>query len=61
MDKTLACEDFGMECPFVAHGMSDEEVMKQLKQHGQEVHGYKDEDFNAEMIEKMMKLIKVTA
>jgi predicted small metal-binding protein len=61
MDKTIACADFGMSCPFVAHGKTDEEVLKQIEQHGREVHGYKDEDFTPEMMEKMKSLIKVTA
>ena len=61
MDKTISCKDFGVSCPYVAHGTSDEEVLKQIEQHGRDVHSYKDEDFTPEMMEKMKSLIKVTA
>lgn len=46
--KTLTCKIVsGIDCPYVAKGETDEEVMVQLKEHGQEAH--------PEEIKKMME------
>ena len=36
--KKLACRDMGMNCDFVAMGMTDEEVMQKLDEHGKATH-----------------------
>lgn len=36
--KKLACRDMGMNCDFVATGMTDEEVMQKLGAHGKMTH-----------------------
>lgn len=37
----------GLNCPFVAEGMTDEEVMRKLSAHGKEIH--------MEEVKKMME------
>jgi len=59
MTLTMACKDLGMDCPFVARGKTEEEVMKKGVKHGKEVHGYTDEQLNdPEMVEKVKAAIK---
>ena len=63
MTKTLACKDTGMiECPFVARGQTDEEVLNSAGQHAKEVHGYTDEQLqDPETIAIMKKHAKQAA
>ncbi len=42
--KELSCKDAGVNCNFVAHGKTDDEVLKQISEHGKKVHGMKDAD-----------------
>lgn len=45
--KTLACRDVGIDCDFVAEGMTEEEVMQDGAQHVQKTH--------PEVMKKMME------
>jgi len=61
MAYTLACKDFGGDCPYVARGETIEAVVEDGKKHAKEVHGYTDEQMNApEFIEQTKALIKQT-
>lgn len=59
MAVTLACKDMGVECPFVARGETEEEMMAEMGKHAKEVHGYTDEQLNdPAMMEKVKAMIK---
>ena len=59
MTYTLACKDFGTNCPYVARGETMEELMEDAVKHVKEAHGYTDKQINApEMQEKVKKAIK---
>lgn len=53
MALTLACRDVGVDCPYVARGETEEELMANILKHGKEVHGYTDEQLTEpQMIKK---------
>jgi len=59
MAMTLACRDTGVDCPYVARGETEEELMGDVLKHGKEVHGYTDEQLNdPEMMKKVKAAIK---
>ena len=59
MTYTLACKDTGVDCPFVARGETEEEMMKKAVKHVKEAHGYTDEQINSpEMKEIVKKAVK---
>lgn len=59
MGLTLACKDFGEECPYVARGETEDELMANATKHVKEAHGYTDEQLNdPEMVKKAKALIK---
>jgi len=59
MAKTLACRDVGVDCPYVAHGETEEELMAAVAKHGKEVHGYTEEQLkDPEMMKKVKAAIK---
>lgn len=59
MSYTLACKDAGVECPYVAQGETEEELMQDAFKHVKEVHGYTDEQLNdPKFLEETRKLIK---
>ena len=61
MPYTFACRDFGVDCPFVARGETEEEVLQAAAKHAKEVHGYTDEQLNdPKFKEEAKKLIKQT-
>ncbi len=57
--KTLACKDMGMDCPWVGHAETVDELVVQSKTHAQESHKeYWDETMskmNDEEIKKNME------
>lgn len=56
---TLACRDTGTDCPFIARGETEDEMMKNLIVHAKEVHNYTDEQINdPEMMKKVKAAIK---
>ena len=60
--KQIACRDLGLDCDYVATAETEEELMRVGAEHGKAVHGYTDEDFTPEMVEKVKAAIKdVTA
>jgi len=40
--KHLRCRDVGMDCDFEAHGVSEEEVMRQAAAHAEREHGIRE-------------------
>jgi len=55
----LACRDLGVDCPYVAHGETIEQVMAEGARHVKEAHGYTDEQLiNPEIKEKIRAVIK---
>jgi predicted small metal-binding protein len=61
MAYTLACKDFGVDCPYVTHGETEEEVLQDGAKHVKEVHGYTDEQIkDPKFLEESKKLIKKT-
>ncbi len=59
MAKTMACRDVGVDCPYVAHGETEEELMADITKHGKEVHGYTEEQLeDPEMMKKVKAAIK---
>ncbi|HEY3703807.1 MAG TPA: DUF1059 domain-containing protein [Terracidiphilus sp.] len=42
MAKVLSCREVGMDCDFVAHGNSEEEIMAQAAVHARTDHGMQD-------------------
>jgi predicted small metal-binding protein len=61
MAYTLACKDAGTNCPYVARGETEEEVLQDGAKHVKEVHGYTDEQINdPKFLEESRKLIRKT-
>ena len=61
MAYTLACRDSGVDCPYVARGETEEEMLKDAYKHVKEVHGYTDEQINdPKFQEEVKKIIKKT-
>ena len=61
MAYTLACKDAGVDCPYVAHGETEDELLLEATKHVKEKHGYTDEQLNdPKFIEETKKVIKIT-
>ena len=59
MGYKFACRDTGVDCPYVASGETEEEVMADAMKHGKEVHGYTEEQLkDPEMMKKVKSAIK---
>jgi predicted small metal-binding protein len=59
MAKTFTCRDVGVDCPYVARGQTEEELMADIAKHAKEVHGYTDEQLkDPEMMKKVKAAIK---
>ena len=59
MAKTFTCRDVGVDCPYVARGETEEDLMADVIKHGKEVHGYTNEQLSdPEMMKKVKSAIK---
>jgi len=59
MAKTMACQDLGVDCSYVARGETEEELMADVTKHAKEAHGYTDEQLkDPEMMKKVEAVIK---
>lgn len=59
MAKTMACQDVGIDCPYVAHGETEEELMADVTKHAKEIHAYTEEQLkDPEMMKKVKAAIK---
>jgi predicted small metal-binding protein len=55
------CSDVGFNCPYVAEGNSEQEVIDKARQHGKKAHGFTEEQLNnSEMTKKVKAAIKQT-
>jgi len=55
MTMTLACRDLGTDCPYVARGETEEELMAGMVKHAKEVHSYTDEQLKDPELMKNVK------
>jgi predicted small metal-binding protein len=55
MAMTFACRDVGVDCPYVARGETEEELMGDIAKHAKEFHGYTDEQLNDPELMKKIK------
>ena len=55
MAYTIACQDVGVTCPFVAKGETIDEVIAEASKHAKEAHGYTDEQLNDPQFMKEVK------
>jgi len=39
MAKTVNCRDVGVDCDFIAHGETEQEVLQQCAEHARTAHG----------------------
>ena len=58
MAYTLSCKDTGVDCPYVARGETEEEMLQDGIKHVKEVHGYTDEQLNPSFLEEVKKFVK---
>ena len=58
MAYTLACKDTGVDCPYVARGETEEELLQDGIKHVKEEHGYTDEQLNPQFLEEVKKFVK---
>jgi predicted small metal-binding protein len=42
MSKVVSCRDVGVDCDFVARGMTEQEVLQQCAEHGRMAHGMEE-------------------
>lgn len=55
----MACRDLGVDCSYVAHGETEEELIADIAKHAKEVHEYTDEQLeDPEMMKKVKAAIK---
>ena len=55
---SLSCKDMGIDCPFVAEGMTQEEVMQKAMEHGMAAHGMTEADMTPEKKATAMSMVK---
>ena len=60
MTYTLACKDAGVDCPYVARGETEKEVLQEGIKHVKAAHGYTDEQLSPEFLGEVKKLVKKT-
>ena len=60
MAYTLACKDAGVDCPYVARGETEEELLQDGIKHVKEAHGYTDKQLTPEFLKEVKTLIKKT-
>ena len=60
MGLTLSCKDLGAgNCPYVARGETEEELLADAGSHAKKVHGYTDEQLNdPKMVAQIKAVIK---
>ena len=51
--KTLACRDVGLDCNYIIKGITEENVMKDAKQHNWEIHSIKPEEMTSVMKDRI--------
>lgn len=56
MAKTVNCRDVGVDCDFVAHGKTEQEVLQQCAEHARTAHGMSE--IPAELATKVRAAIR---
>ena len=56
MAKTVNCRDVGVNCDFVAHGETEQEVLQQCAEHARTAHGMSE--IPAELATKVRAAIR---
>ena len=56
MAKTVNCRDVGVDCDFVAHGETEQEVLQQCAEHARTAHGMSE--IAAELATKVRAAIR---
>jgi len=56
MAKTVNCRDVGVDCDFVAHGETEQEVLQQCAEHARTAHGMNE--IPAELATKVRAAIR---
>ena len=55
--KQITCGDLGGDCPFVAKGKTDDEVVKNMMAHAKKVHGAVLASMPKEVIDQRMAMM----
>jgi predicted small metal-binding protein len=55
--KKLACRDIGLDCGYIIEGETEEDIIKNAKQHIWEVHAIKQDEITSEMKAKITQNI----
>ena len=55
MGKTLRCSDTGIDCPWVGHAETEEEVLQAGAEHARTVHG---EEITPELLDLARSVIR---
>jgi predicted small metal-binding protein len=58
--RTLACRDVGLDCNYIIEGETEEEVIKNAKQHVWEIHANNPEEMTSEMKVKIKDNIRIS-
>ena len=58
MELQVRCRDVGVDCDYVAHGRTEEELFKNAAEHGKSAH--KMEQIPPEIVEKVRSAIHYT-
>jgi predicted small metal-binding protein len=59
--KTISCGEVGLfKCDHIVKGETEEEVMKQGREHAIKDHGMKEEDITPELEDKVRGLIRTS-
>jgi predicted small metal-binding protein len=56
MPYSLYCSDLGVPCDHVSEGRTEDELLRNVRDHAKEAHGI--QDFPPEMLTKINRLVK---
>jgi predicted small metal-binding protein len=56
--RTLACREAGFDCDYTMRGDTEDDVMRQGKEHAIKEHGMTEKNFTPEFMEKVKGLIR---
>jgi len=56
MPKVMKCRDVGVDCDYVAHGATEEDILKQCAEHAKTAHGMTE--ISPELLSKVKAAIR---
>jgi predicted small metal-binding protein len=59
MAKTVNCRDVGVDCDFIAHGTTEQEVLQQCAEHARTAHGM--HELTPELVAKVRAAVREDA